>query len=121
METDLKVEEKNKDFVYREYYDNMQRNFLKTLICDEIIEEHKNKPLGQHSEPLSRLLHFFSSAPQKNKYALKKDEVSNNYVMIALSGERGEPPKVIEDKTYKTLQEAYHGVFLKRIEDLMQT
>ena len=115
------MEEKDRDVIYRRYYDKMQSNYLKTIVCDEIIEEYKNNPLGQHSEPLSRLLHFFSSAPQKDKYALKHDEQNQTYKIIALSGERGEPPRDVESESYRTLEDAYHGVFLKRIDDLMNT
>ncbi len=119
MDTKNKIE--NKDLIYRQYYDKMQGDYLKTLICDEIIEEYKNNPLGQHSEPLSRLLHFFSSAPQKDKYALKYDEHNHTYKIIALSGKRGETPQYVEDKEYKKLEDAYHGVFLRRINDLMNS
>ena len=48
----------NKDEIYRTRFDKMQREFLKTLICDEIIEEHKQKPLGQHSEALERVCYY---------------------------------------------------------------
>ena len=48
----------NKDEIYRKRYDKMQIEFLKTLICDEIIEEHKQKPLGQHSEALERVCYY---------------------------------------------------------------
>ena len=121
----MKAEEENKqedkDIVYRQYYDKMQSDYLKTLICDEVMEEYKNNPRGQHSEPLSRLLHFFSSAPQKGKYALMRDEQTQTFKIIALSGKRGEPPRFVEDKEYKTIEDAYYGVFLKRIHDLMQS
>ncbi len=115
------IREKDQDIVYRQYHDKMQKKFLKTLVCDEVIEEYKNNPLGQHSEPLARLMHFFSSTPQQGKYALKRDQQSGTFKMIILSGKRGEPPRIVENVEYKTLKEAYHGVFLKRIEDLMQS
>ena len=110
----------NKDEIYRQYYDNMQSKYLQTLVCDEIIEEHKKDPLGQHSEALERLLHFFRSGPQKGKYAIQHDEQTNTYRIIALSGIRGVPPKVVDEKEYKNLNDAYHGVFLKRLIDLME-
>lgn len=119
MKTETEADDK--DIVYRQYYDKMQGDYLRTLICDEVIEEHKSNPLGQHSEPLSRLLHFFSSAPQKGKYALKRDEPTRTFKIIAFSGLRGEPPWLVEDKVYETLEEAYHGVFLRRINDLMKS
>ena len=110
----------NKDEVYRQYYDIMQSKYLQTLVCDEIIEEHKNKPLGQHSEALERLLHFFRCGPQKGKYAIKHDKQSNTYKVITLSGIRGVPPKIADDKEYTNIQDAYHGVFLRRLMDLME-
>ena len=120
----LSKEETNfddKDEMYRQYYDKMQAKYLKTIVCDEIIEEHKNKPLGQHSEALERLLHFFRSAPQKNKYAIKSDNESKKFKIIALSGERGIPPRVIEDEEFETLHDAYHGIFLRRVHELMES
>ena len=121
MLSEEKQEIDNKDIVYREYYDKMQSKYLKTLVCEEVIQEHKNKSHGQHSEPLSRLLHFFSSAPQKGKYAIKHDEQNNIFNIIVLSGERGEPPIIVEGEEFRTLEDAYHGVFLKRISDLMKS
>jgi len=111
----------DKDIVYRMYFDKKQCEFLKTLVCEEVIQEHENNSHGQHSEPLSRLLHFFSSAPQKNKFAIKHDKQSDSFKIIALSGVRGESPRIVEDKEYETVEEAYHGVFLKRISDLMES
>ena len=116
-----KEEIEDKDIIYRNYYDKMQSEFLKTLICEEVIQEHKDRSRGQHSEPLSRLLHFFSSAPQQGKYAIKHDSQNNTFKIIALSGERGELPRNVEEKEYKTIEDAYHGVFLKRISDLMES
>lgn len=121
MTIEKEIEIKDKDVFYREYFDKKQSEFLKTLVCEEVIQEHENNSHGQHSEPLSRLLHFFSSAPQKNKYAIKHDGQSDLFKIIALSGVRGEPPRIADDKEFKTLEEAYHGVFLKRISDLMES
>ncbi len=115
------IDTENKDIVYRQYYDKMQGEYLKTLISDEIIEEYKNNALGQHSEPLSRLLHFFSSAEQKDKYVIKRDGQSNTFKIVALSGERGVPPRLVEGKEYETLEEAYYGVFLQRLYDLLES
>lgn len=121
MQPEQKNEVDDKDIIYRQYYDNMQSKYLKTLVCEEVIEEYKNNSHGQHSEPLSRLLHFFSSAEQKGKYAIKHDKKNNIFNIITLSGERGEPPSIVEGEEFQTLEEAYHGVFLKRVSDLMES
>ncbi len=49
------TEVRDKDELAFRRYDKNQRDFLKTLVSDEVIEEFKNKPLGQHSEALDEL------------------------------------------------------------------
>ena len=77
-----KSEIDDKDEIYRRRFDKMQREFLKTLICDEVIEEHKNKPLGQHSEALERILYYFRRAGMNDKYVVKCEEPFKKYKII---------------------------------------
>ena len=105
--------------LYRHYFDTKQREYLKSLVCDEIVAEHKAKPLGQHSEPLGRLLHYFRHAPQAGKLALKRELRSGTFRIVALSGVRGVPPRPVDAEAYETVEDAYHALFLKRVEDLM--
>ena len=114
------TEENDKDEVYRRRYDKMQREYLKTLVSDEVIEEHKNKPLGQHSEALERLLYYFRRAGMNDKYIVKCDVPFKKYKIMALSGERGRSPRLVEDKIYENSNAAYHGIFLRRVQDLME-
>ena len=104
--------------LYRRFFDEKQREYLKTLVCDEIIAEHEAKPLGQHSEPLGRLLHYFRHAPQAGKYVIKRELRSRTFRIVALSGVRGVPPRPVDDAAYETVEDAYHALFLKRVEDL---
>lgn len=115
------TETKDKDMLYWRRYDKMQRDFLKTVISPEIIDEHRKCPLGQHSEPLERLLLYFRRAPLPDKYAISVIEPFKAYRIVALSGQRGVAPRVVEDKIYATQDEAYHGVFLRRIQDLLES
>ena len=39
----------------------------------------------------------------------------------SLSGFRGVAPRVVDDKVYATEDEAYHGVFLRRVQDLLES
>jgi branched-chain amino acid transport system permease protein len=111
----------DKDALYQQRFDKMQRDYLKGLVCDEIIEEHRSKPLGQHSEALERLLLYFRRAPQVDKYAIRRESFEGPHKIVAFSGERGTSPRVVEDKEYATIEEAYHGVFLRRIYDLLES
>jgi branched-chain amino acid transport system permease protein len=115
------TEEDNKDYVYYRRFDKMQRDYLKTLVSDEVIEEHRRKPLGQHSEALERLLYYFRRVPQVDKYAIECVEPFKAYRIVALSGERGVAPRAVEDRIYETPEDAYHGVFKRRVQDLMES
>ncbi len=111
----------DKDELYHRRFDKMQRDYLKGLVCDEIIEEHRRKPLGQHSEALERLLLYFRRAPQVDKYAIHRVKFGGPHKIVAFSGNRGTSPRVVEDREYATVEEAYHGVFMRRVNDLMES
>jgi branched-chain amino acid transport system permease protein len=111
----------DKNIVAYRRYDKRSRDHLKTLVTPEVLEEHRAKPYGQHSEPLMRLLAYFRFASIVDKYALRTDEPFKRYRLIALSGVRGVPPRIVDDKVYGSLHEAYHAVFLKRCQDLLDS
>ena len=115
------AETRNKDVIYFRRFDKMQRDFLKRLITPEIIEEHRKKPLGQHSEALERVLTYFRRAPQTEKYAITVIKPFEAYRIVALSGTRGVAPRLVEDRIYKTPDEVYHALFMRRVQDLMET
>ena len=115
------TETADKDEIYRRRFDKMQRDYLKTLITPEIIEEHRRTPGGQHSAVLDRLLVYFRTRPQIDKYSIAVIEPFKAYRIVALSGLRGVAPRVVEDKVYPSQQEAFHGVFLRRAQDLLES
>lgn len=115
------TETPDKDVVYWRRYDKMQRDFLKSLVTPEVVEEHQRCPLGQHSEALERLLIYFRRQPQVDKYAITVVEPFKAYRIVALSGHRGVAPRIVEDKIYPSPEEAYHGVFLRRVQDLLES
>jgi branched-chain amino acid transport system permease protein len=115
------TETHDKDVVYMRRFDKMQREHLKTLVSPEVVEEHRQSPQGQHSEALQRLLIYFRSRPQVDKYAIIVVELSKAYRIVALSGHRGVPPRVVEDKIYPSQSDAFHGVFLRRVQDLLES
>jgi branched-chain amino acid transport system permease protein len=102
-------------------YDKRSRDHLKTLVSPAVLEEHRLCPRGQHSDALMRLLAYFRFTAMEDKYALRADEPFKAYRLIALSGVRGVPPRGVDDKVYASLTEAYHAVFLKRCQDLLES
>ena len=115
------TEVRDKDELAFRRYDKNQRDFLKTLVSDEVIEEFKNKPLGQHSEALERLLTYFRRQPMVDKYAIKCVEPFKAYQVVALSGIPGVAPRLVEDKIYSSREDAWVGVFTRRIQDLLES
>jgi branched-chain amino acid transport system permease protein len=115
------TETPDKDLVYWRRYDKMQRDYLKTLVSPALIDEHRRCPLGQHSEALERLLIYFRRQPQNDKYAITVVEPFKAYRIVALSGHRGVAPRLVEDKIYPSQEDAYHGVFLRRVQDLLES
>lgn len=102
-----------------EYYHGMQRAYLKTVVCDEVIAEFNEKPFGQHSEPLERLLHYFRRLPLEGQYAIKRDGATGRCRVVVLSGVRGVPPRLLDDREYATVEDAYRAVFAQHVDDLM--
>ena len=115
------TEIQDKQHIYYRRFDKKWRDYLKTLITDEIIEEHRRQPLGQHSDALQRLLNYFRRGPLPDKYAILEVKTFKEYKVVALTGVRGMPPRVVDDKVYKSLDEAYHAVFLRRVNDLLES
>ncbi|HWA43554.1 MAG TPA: branched-chain amino acid ABC transporter permease [Hypericibacter adhaerens] len=115
------TETPDKDLLFFRRFDKMQREFLKKLVTDQVIAEHRQNPLGQHSEALERLLTYFRRQPTVEKYAITVVEPFKSYRLVALSGVRGVAPRLVEDKIYHSPEEAHHGLFLRRVQDLLES
>jgi branched-chain amino acid transport system permease protein len=92
---------------------------IRRLITDDLIAEHARKPLGQHSDALERVLNYFRRAPQANKYIGVCTQPWAEWRIGILSGVRGVPPKILDDQRFTSEQDLQHGIFLRRVRDLM--
>ena len=90
----------------------------RSLITDDLIEEHRRNPTGLHSENLERVMLYFRKRDLAGKYCVYAIEPFKKYRIVALSGLPGVPPRVVDDRIYSTIDDAYHAVFLRRINDL---
>lgn len=111
----------DKQRIYYRLFDKRIRDKLKAQITPELIAEHKAKPLGQHSDALDRVLNYFRRGEMPDKYAILRvgNYTSSTYKVMAFSGRPGHPPRVVDDKLYASMDEAYHAVFLLRVNDLL--
>ncbi len=115
------TEIRDKDHLYFLRFDKRLRDHLKTLITPEVIEEHRVKPLGQHSDALERVLNYFRRAGGENKYVLYELKPGFEYKVIATTGIKGLLPWDVDDVVYTDKNEALHAVFLKRVQDLIES
>jgi branched-chain amino acid transport system permease protein len=108
----------DRDLLVYERYLSVQRARARALITNDLIEEHRRKPLGHHSDDLARLAFILGNGPHSGKYAIRVLEPFAAYQIIRLSAERGRPPQLVDEVTYTSPDHAYHAIFLRRIADL---
>jgi branched-chain amino acid transport system permease protein len=97
-----------------------QRTEIRGLIDDDLLEEHRRDPLGRHSDRLQRVLQFFRRQPQRGKYIVVMTRPWEEYRIGVLPGRRGSTAKVLDAPTFGSEAEALHGIFVRRVEDLMR-
>ena len=91
-------------------------------VTPELIEEHKADPLGHHSDALARVLNYFRRGEMADKYVIHRlAPAEERFRIMALAGARGMPPRVVDDREYTDINEAYHAVFLLRVNDLLES
>ena len=57
------TEIRDKDQIYYRRFDKNLRDYLKTLVTPELIEEHRlSNRSDRHSDPLERVLNYFRAA-----------------------------------------------------------
>jgi hypothetical protein len=114
--------------------DFITRTWILPLLTDKakrakLIEEHRNNPVGkpgkagkpavQHSDDLARVIDKFRRAPQAGKYVRICVVPHKEYAIGVLSGVRGKPVKVLENKTYKSEDDCEHAIFVRRVDDFL--
>ncbi len=112
---------RDKQVIVMRRFDAALRMRLRALVSDELIEAYRVNPPGPHSDALERLLNYFRRAAVANKYAILAVRPFAEYRIVALSGRRSVPPRVVDDRSYPTENAAQHAVFLRRVQDLMES
>jgi branched-chain amino acid transport system permease protein len=98
-----------------ELFNKRLREDLLALISEDLIDEHRLKPLGRHSDPLERILNFIHRAPS---FALYSRTPCREYQIVHLPVVPGERPQTINDIIYSDENEALHAVFLEHLSAL---
>lgn len=101
----------------RKNFDRFTRAYLLSVVNDGVVEEHRIKPEGHHSEPLTRLLSWCHTRPLNEQYVVVRQN-DGQFHVARLSGRPRVGPKRVDDQTYSTVREARHAAFLQHIKDL---
>jgi hypothetical protein len=109
----------NKDVHVRDHFDRMTRAYLRSVLSDALIEEHRSGDAAHPSEPLARLLAWCQRRPLTEQYAIKA-EADGTFRLVSPSGRRGQAPHYVGDERYATVEQARHGAFLRHISDLTE-
>jgi branched-chain amino acid transport system permease protein len=115
------IEIGDRQAIYVQRFEAHLRAELKRLITDALIEEHRTTMGKRRSDALERVLAHFRRAAVADKYAVLAVKPFAEYRIVALSGRRGVPPRIVDDQVFNTPEDALHGVFLKRVRDLMES
>jgi len=114
--------------------DFITRKYVLPLLRDEatrnrLIAEHRANPIGTparngrpsigHSDDLIRVIDKFRRAPMKGKYVSVCIRPFADFRIGVASGIRGEPVKLLEG-SFSSQDACEHGIFLKRIADLLR-
>lgn len=102
----------------RAYFDAKTRQYLRHVLSDAIIQEHRRDPQAQHrSEPLGRLLFYFKNLPLDQQYALRR--MPHGSYRICTIPRPGHAPVEVDPTDYPDEPSGFHGVFLRKIKNLM--
>jgi branched-chain amino acid transport system permease protein len=104
------------DAVVGERFHAKLRTSLRPLITADLVAEHRRLPLGQHSEPLQRVLNYFGALPIDGKLITEYDG-ADHWFVSRLAGF----PAVRADRILGPLNtegEAMDAVFRQRLLDV---
>jgi hypothetical protein len=116
---------------YDEIDESIAEEKILPLIDEELIQEHRENPIGAHSNDLERVLNYFRRHPSMdNTYVILETEKIETFYIGKLTGNRGDKPEKLDDPLSSideaeylpypltSVEQAEHGVFLKRVDDL---
>ncbi|MBB5159684.1 hypothetical protein [Saccharopolyspora phatthalungensis] len=91
---------------------------VKPRITQAIIDEHRTRPIGKHSDELERVLIYLRKHHLKmpGKYILVCTKPHEEWRIATIIGTPGRPPELLPD-SFPDRYEAEHGLFLKRLAD----
>jgi hypothetical protein len=81
---------------------------------NDLVREFRARPIGPHSSALARLLSHLRAGEIEGKYCLICTEPHRSWVIGSLSGQRGVPPSVFDNRVFDSVEKAEWAIFKLR-------
>ena len=103
--------------MYLEKDERILETRIRPLVNKELINEHRKKPIGEHSPELISVLNFFRRHHEEiaGKYLIICTKKHEQWCLGEHPGERGKPYILFEDECFDSREAAEHGLFIKRL------
>ncbi len=111
------IQNADKQAIVYEQFNEAMKQSIRALITEDLIDEYRRQPLGQHSDGLERVLNFFRRPP---RYGLYARVACREFQVIRLPITPGAPPMLVDETVYTDESAAQHAVFLCHVADLMR-
>jgi len=82
-----------------------------------IAQEFRATPIGHHSPALARVLSHLRAGPVAGKYCLICIRPHEEWVIARLSGQRGVPPSLQDNRVFNSIEAAEWEIFRLRWHD----
>lgn len=105
---------------YADLSERFAREEILPRIDEDLIAEHAENPIGQHSDDLQRVLHYFRRQPNEGKYVVVETERSEEWAIGELSGTRTEAPEILDER-FSSVEATTHEIFRRRVAELRDT
>jgi hypothetical protein len=79
-----------------------------------LADEFLANPFGRASPELQRVLMVFRGAPAAGKFVLVCTKPFEEWTLARLTGKRGDPPQLLPEHRFGSLEEAERAVFRMR-------
>src|SRR5262249_39815757 len=104
-----------------ERFDSRMRARLLAFDLNSLIDEHRARPFGPHSDALARLLSHFRGAEIAGKYVIYGLDGNAGWVLGRITRPRAEGSLELDMSTvYPSVEEAEHAVLLARVQALRE-
>lgn len=102
----------------RERFHRVARERVRGLINDGLVAEHAARPLGPHSDSLTRVLTFMRGADIEGKQVLLTVETDRRWRIARVTRADRTRPLIVEADEFTSCHAALHAIFLQRVEAL---